>query len=214
MKKSLALVSALVVFVIFSGLGAAQQETSRPQSKSGVVRQHPTETPGASPDVTSTTIAAAQIARVEADPAFKAALALLEEQGEVANLSSGKVLRSRSQPAITVYSFDVTMRGSGEAGEYATLVYAEQTGQPTFVYFDGNRTISREVVAPQPSQAARGCFSTHWGRWQVTATFCNYNFWCIFKGQQALYLTETRQKTCPNRTVQTQTRTVKVHCGC
>jgi hypothetical protein len=206
MKKLLTVVLGLVVLSTYAGLGVAQEETKRAQQKPGVP----------SPEITSSRITAAQIARVQADPLFKAAMEFLEEQGEVVNLSRGQVLRSRSQPGITEYSFDVTMRGSAEAGEYAKLVYSEQTGQPAFVYFDDNRTIGRKPVAPQPSEAARGafCFLTPWGPWQVTSIFCKYNFWCFSKNQQALYLTETRQKTCPDGTVKTQTRTVKVHCGC
>jgi hypothetical protein len=216
MRKLPTLALSLVALAALSGLGVAQQETKGAQQEPIVTRQRPTDIPGASPEITSTRIAANQIARVQADPAFKAALAFLEEQGEAANLISGQVLSSRSQPGITEYSFDVTMRGSGEAGEYAKLVYSEQTGKPAFVYFDGNCTVGRKAVAPQPSELARGtfCFFKPWGPWQVTNTFCSYNFWCFFKNQQALYLSEKRQRTCPNGTVQTQARTVKVHCGC
>jgi hypothetical protein len=206
MKKLLTVVLALVMLSTYAGIGVAQEETKQAQQKPGVP----------SSEITSSRITAEQIARVQADPLFKAAMEFLEEQGEVVNLSRGQVLRSRSQPGITVYSFDVTMRGSAEPGEYAKLVYLEQTGQPAFVYFDDNCTIGRKPVAPQPSEAARGapCFLTPWGPWQVTSTFCKHNYWCFFKNQQALYLTETRQKICRDGTVKTQTRTVKVHCGC
>lgn len=206
MKRLLIVTLALIILVVsLDGSGIAQQETRSAQ-----------QTPVALPEITATRITAEQVARVQASPAFKAALDSLEEQGEVANLNGGQILRSQSQPGVTEYSFDITVRGSSEPGEYAKLVYSEQPGKPAFVYFDGNCTVGRRPVAPQPSEAARGafCFLTPWGPWQVTGTFCGYNFWCFFKSQKALYLTERRQKNCPNGTVKTETRTVKVHCGC
>lgn len=216
MKIAQTLTLALVALASFNGLGIAHQETKQAQPKPDAARQRPTGAPDAALEITSARIAAAEIARVKASPAFKAALELLEEQGEVANLDSGQALRSPNQPDITEYSFDVTIRGSSQAGEYAKLVYAEQAGQPPFVYFDGNCTVGRKAVAPQPSESARLnlCFLKPWGPWQVTGTFCQYNSWCVFKKQRALYLTERRQKTCPKGTVTIQIRTVKVHCGC
>ncbi len=216
MTKRAILTSTLLTLVVFSCPGLAEQQAISTQAEPVSPRQLPTEAPRTLAELTPTRITADQIARLQANPGFKAALELLEEQGEVASLSGGQVLRSRAQPAITDYSFDVTVRGSGEPGEYAKLVYSEQPGQPAIVYFDGNCTVGREPVAPQVSESARGapCFLTPWGPWQVTGTFCGYNYWCFFKKQQALYLTERRQKTCPNGTVMTQTRTVKVHCGC
>lgn len=175
------------------------------------------------PNVTEARLSNDQLKRVTSDEKFRAALEVVAEQNETVNLKSARLLTSPSVPGLSEVAFRVTVKGTHEPGEYAKLIYSEQPGEPPFVFFDEKRTVGI-TASPSGQQGGQGggvklrdrlaCLFKPWEPWTVLNNFCKYNFWCPLRRQQALYLTEMRIKKCPNGSIQTQTRTIKAHCGC
>jgi len=172
------------------------------------------------PDVAEKKLTSSQLRRVTNDEKFKAALAVVAEQNESVDLKSGRLMTSPTAPNSSEIAFRVTAKGTSTPGEYAKLVYMEQPGGPPLVFFDEKQTggIAAAKIVQQGGKKNKGgflgCLFVSWGPWTILNSSCRYNFWCFFKSQRAIYIDETRTRKCPNGVVQTQTRTVKLHCGC
>lgn len=160
--------------------------------------------------------AAADLKRVTGSNEFKAALDIIADNGETLDVNSARTLTSRQAAGRREVVFNIAGT-AGRPPEFSHLVYLERPGEAPLVYFEGPTVTERPPTAAPKTQSNSasllGCLFKPWGPWQVIRTFCGYRYWCFFKGQQAIYLEETRQRQCPNG-VQVERRTVLVHCGC
>jgi hypothetical protein len=129
-------------------------------------------------------------------------------------------------------SFKVINEDTREPGLYQKIVYASN-GTKTLVYFDEknptNPASTGSLLLKWPpswwpgggggsgggsggSGGGGGGFCWNWNSWVTTSTYCAYSYPCFFKNQKATF--SDQQRSCKNNPNNTQTRTIKLHCGC
>jgi len=105
------------------------------------------------------------------------------------------------------------------------FLVADLEGNKPFVYFDEK---NEKYVAPvKPDQTAAklkwppswwpggggsSFCGNNWSGWATIGDKCDYAGGCIFKGQRAKFIQETRY--CFSNPSNVQTRWYKLHCGC
>jgi len=161
---------------------------------------------------------AADLTGVRNDERFKAAMTIIEDNGERIDFAGARTLSSPQAPGQREIVFEI--RGSaGRPPDFSRVVYLERRGEPPLVYFDGP-TLTTEppgtIMAPKTeSETAQrlGCLFKPWGAWQQLRSYCAFRYWCFFHNQRAVFIDETRRRQCPNG-IQVENRTIVAHCGC
>lgn len=179
----------------------------------------PVKIPGSfQQDVSATHPSKEQLQRVTSNEKFKAALDVVASQNEAVDLKNARLLTSPGAPDLSAIQFGVTVKGTKKPGEYASLVYMEQTGMPPIVFFDGKQP--RFLPYPGP---ARGNGRTGGGpppcigastTWLVVGTFCQRSICGPFPVPvKARFQVEVSSSICPGSNI-SRTRIVVADCKC
>ena len=156
---------------------------------------------------------------------FLQACEIIANDNEAINPNNAIIEKKGNQYEAT---WEITTPEKSNKPKFAKLVY-DFDGTNSSVYFDV-KNIQIESNPQTPASASKlhwppswwpgggngggggGGLCLNWSPWTQTNNQCKFSFGCVFKRQQAIFITETRQcKTNPNNI---QTRVTKLHCGC
>lgn len=197
----------LLVLAIIPALSGVSQDPSAERKAGAAVEQ---------PDLSQAQrgrLSATLLATIKKNTKFKAALNVLDEQGETADLSAGAVLTSQKFANMREVSFPVINKQTKQPGEYGKLVYQEGAGAEPSIFFEQRST---NKAGPQESQnQTQGIFGgcDPWTPWGITGTQCAGRFFCFSKNQVGMYQTLQRQRQCKNG-LQVAYKSVFLYCGC
>lgn len=158
-------------------------------------------------------LSATLLATIKKNTKFMAALNVLDEQGETADLGAGVVLTSQKSANMREVIFPVINKQTKQPGEYGKLVYQESAGVEPKIFFEERNTnkAGSQGSQNQTQGIFGGCDS--WTPWSITGTECAGRFFCFSKNQVGMYQTFQRQRQC-KKGLQVAYKSVFLYCGC
>ncbi len=225
MKKNLHLLGLVIVFLACSQFMAAQSKTETELRQTTSVKLEMN-----SPEIKS----------IFGNKSFFETLKILVANGEKLDIKTAKKTTFVNKPTERKekisnkqyeISFDVLTEDGKAFGEYKKLVYLFD-GKNTVIYFDEQNSepiefttmiltekwidelpLSKKQKDKLKDERTDKSFCFKWNSWQtIRSNYCDYNYFCVGKNQRATYRDEKR--TCKKNSNHSQTRKVKLNCGC